>query len=85
MTHEAQMAERLRNKELAERNAEHETEYYLLVNEAQVVDIAAGLVPLVVKAMARTLLDWEDQGRRLTTTPGPKRKASAPRRRRSKL
>jgi hypothetical protein len=58
---------------LIERNAEHAPEYYLLVNESQCADIASGHVPTAVMAMARTMLDWEDQDRKRAERPVQKR------------
>lgn len=60
--------------ECARRNVEHEPGFYILVNEAQAEDLAAGYVPLVVKAMARTMLDWEDEERRRAARPALKKK-----------
>lgn len=54
---------------LAERNAEHDTEIYLLVNEAEALDLAAGCVPRTVQALARTALEWRDQDERNAARP----------------
>ena len=59
--------------ELAKRNEEHESEFYILVNEAQAADLASGYVPQVVKAMARTMLDWYDEDRRRAARPVPRK------------
>jgi hypothetical protein len=56
-------------EELARRHAEHDEEFYLLVNEADVIDLARGVVSLAVKAMARTLVDWDDMLRRNAEKP----------------
>lgn len=62
--------------EPAPREEAHESEWWLLLTETQVQDIAAGYVPNSVKAMARTCLDWalEDQRRADRPVPGRKRK-----------
>lgn len=49
---------------LEQRNAELETGYYVLLTEAQMLDVASGYVPNSVKAMARTMLDWIDEDQR---------------------
>ena len=54
---------------LLERNEEHGTEFYLLVNEEQALDLASGYVPNAVKAMARTMLDWQEEDRRRAERP----------------
>ena len=54
---------------LFERNAEHEPECYVLVTEAQLEDLAAGYVPTSVRAMARAILDWQDDDRRRAARP----------------
>jgi hypothetical protein len=69
--HEPLEAVVLRN-ELAERNAGHETEFYVLVNEAQALDLASGYVPQAVKAMVNTMLDFRDEDRRRAARPEPK-------------
>ena len=60
--------------ELAQRNAEHEPGFYVLINEAQAEDLASGYVPLAVKAMCRTMLDWQDEERRCAERPVRKRR-----------
>jgi hypothetical protein len=60
--------------ELAARHQEHEEEFYILVNEAQALDLASGYVPLVVRAMARTMVDWKDDLQRAAAHPVPKPK-----------
>jgi hypothetical protein len=57
--------------ELAQRNQEHETEFYLLVNEQQAADLAAGYVPQAVKAMVTTMLDWREEDARRAARPVP--------------
>lgn len=54
---------------LLERNAEHEPEFYILVNESQCADIASGYVPTSVMAMARTMLDWQELDRKRAERP----------------
>ncbi len=56
---------------LVQRNAEHEPECYVLVTEAQLEDLAAGYVPTSVRAMARTMLDWQEDDRRRAARPVP--------------
>jgi hypothetical protein len=56
-------------QELAQRNAEHETEFYVLINEDQAVDLASGYVPTAVKAMVLTMLDWQAEDRRRAARP----------------
>lgn len=46
---------------LAARNAEHETENYMLLNDAQVRELAEGRVPDIVRDMARNICDWRDE------------------------
>lgn len=58
--------------ELAQRNTEHETEFYVLVNEDQALDLASGYVPTSVKAMVTTMLDFRDEDRRRAARPVPK-------------
>jgi hypothetical protein len=65
--------------ELAARNQEHEQEFYVLVNEAQALDLAAGYVPLAVKAMVRTMLEWQDDLQRAAERPVPRAKKKATR------
>jgi len=67
--------------EVARRNAEHDEEFYLLVTADDVLDLAAGCVPLRVQAMARTLAEWEDMLRRNAARP-VRPVARPPRRRR---
>jgi len=50
--------------ELAARNAEHETEYYLQFSEDQLIDLASGFVPTAVIAKARFALDTIDADQR---------------------
>lgn len=57
--------------ELAERNADHEPEFNMIITEAQAMDLASGYVPLAVKAMATTMLDWQDDLRRAAERPVP--------------
>lgn len=54
---------------LVESNPEMETAFYVLLTEAQALDIASGYVPNSVKAMVRTMLDWQDDDRRLAARP----------------
>jgi hypothetical protein len=54
---------------LVERNAEHVPEVYVLVTEDQAADLAAGYVPTSVRAMCRTMLDWQDEDRRRADRP----------------
>ena len=56
---------------LVQRNAEHAPEFYMLVTEPQAEDIAAGYVPTTVRAMARTMLDWQEDDRRRAARPVP--------------
>ena len=55
--------------ELAQENAEHEPTFYIQVTAEQLADVAAGFVPGSVRAMARTLLDFEDADRRAAERP----------------
>lgn len=55
--------------ELAQRNAERATEWYVLVTDDQAEDLAAGFVPHSVKAMVRTMLDWREADRRAALRP----------------
>ena len=57
--------------ELAQRNAEHETEWYVLLNDEQAADLASGYVPQSVKAMVTTMLSWRDEDRRRANRPVP--------------
>lgn len=61
--------------ELAQRNEEHDTEWYVLVNDAQAEALLSGYVPTEVKAMIRTMLDWrlEDVRRSERPLEKPKR------------
>jgi hypothetical protein len=59
---------------LVERNAEHVPEFYVLVTEEQAADIASGYVPISVRAMCRTMLDWQDDDRRRAERPLHKRR-----------
>ena len=54
---------------LQARRDEHVEEFYLLVTEDQCLDLAAGIPPLAVQAMARALLDWTDAARRNAAKP----------------
>ena len=45
--------------ELAARNAEHASEYYILVNDEELVQLAAGFCPKTVQAMAYTMAEWD--------------------------
>lgn len=49
---------------LQQRNEEHGTDFHLLVNEDEALDLASGRVPQTVKAMAATMLDWIDTDNR---------------------
>lgn len=49
---------------LVQRNADHETEFYVLVTPAQAGDLAAGYVPTAVKAQIRTMLEWQREDQR---------------------
>lgn len=44
--------------ELDERNRTMETQFHLIVTEAQMIDLSAGYVPNTVKGQCRTMLDW---------------------------
>ena len=59
---------------LDHRNAEHETEWYVLLNDEQALDIASGYVPNAVKAMVRTMLDWREEDERRAARPVRKAK-----------
>jgi hypothetical protein len=61
---------------LVERNAEHVPEFYVLVTEEQADDLASGYVPASVRAMVRTMLDWQDEDRRRAARPVRTRKAA---------
>jgi len=61
-------------EDLARRNAEHPTDFYVLVNEAQALDLASGYVPQAVKAMVTTMLDFRDEDRRRAARPVPRKK-----------
>ena len=58
--------------ELADRNAAHVPEWYLMLNEAEVADLASGYVPHTVVAMARYLLEQADIDRRRAERPARK-------------
>jgi hypothetical protein len=45
--------------ELAQRNAAHETEIYLLVGRPEAVALVCGFVPQAVRRQARAAIDWE--------------------------
>jgi len=45
--------------DLVQRNAEHETEIWLLVNEVQARALMVGEVPEAIRDMARAAVDWE--------------------------
>lgn len=60
-------------EDLAQRNAEHPTDFYVLVNEAQALDLASGYVPQAVKAMVTTMLDFRDEDRRRAVRPVPRK------------
>ena len=47
--------------EVAQRNEERSTDWYVLVNDAQAWELAHGFVPNEVKAMVRTMLEWRQQ------------------------
>lgn len=63
--------------DLRQRNAEHEPNFWILVNERQCADLASGYVPDAVKAMASTMLDWEEEIERKAARPVPKPKRKA--------
>lgn len=50
---------------LFERTNERGTDFYVLVTEAQAEDLASGYVPTSVKAMVRTMLDWQLEDQRV--------------------
>lgn len=62
------------------RDVEHEEEFYFLVSEGDVMDLAAGVVPRTVVLMARTLVEWEDMLRRNAARPVRARLTPPPRR-----
>ena len=63
---------------LLERNAAHETEFYVLLTESQALDLASGYVPNAVKAMCTSMLDWQRQDELRAARPvQPRRKARA--------
>ena len=47
--------------ELAQRNEERSTDWYVLVNDEQAWELAHGFVCNEVKAMVRTMLEWRKQ------------------------
>lgn len=54
---------------------EGETRYSLSsLSEAEIADLAAWIVPRVVKAMAAGALNWADEDERKAARPEPKRK-----------
>ena len=55
--------------ELAQRNAEHVPEFWLLVTEAQATELAGGFVCSSVKAMCQLLIDTEEEDRRRAERP----------------
>ena len=59
--------------DLAQRNEEHQTEWYILVNDAQAEDLASGFVPQAVKAMVRCMLDWRAEDERRAARPVPRK------------
>jgi hypothetical protein len=58
--------------ELAQRNEEHEEAFYILVTKDQALDLSSGYVPLLVRSMARTMLEWQDDLKRAAERPVPK-------------
>jgi hypothetical protein len=48
-----------KQQELAQRNAEHGTNIYLLVKEPEAVALVAGFVPHTIRQQARAAIDWE--------------------------
>ncbi len=54
---------------LEERNAEHGTEFYVLVTEGQALDLASGYVPDSVKAMVRAMIEWREEDERRAARP----------------
>jgi hypothetical protein len=54
-----------------------ESRFYVLVNEAQATDIAAGFVPNAVQAQVRAMLDWASEDQRRAARPVPKKRKSA--------
>jgi hypothetical protein len=65
---DTQQAAQLR-LEITERREEHVPEWYLMLNESEVVDIASGFVPSTVKAMALMLLDQQNEDQRRAARP----------------
>jgi len=75
-TSATQLREALRQA-LVEQNAAHEPVFYMAMKEAEALDLASGYVPTPVQAMARAMLDWQEQDRRRAARPyraKPKRK-----------
>jgi hypothetical protein len=54
-----------------------ESRFYVLVNEAQAVDIAAGFVPSAVQVQVRAMLDWQRQDELRAARPLQKKRKSA--------
>jgi acetoin utilization deacetylase AcuC-like enzyme len=55
--------------EIADRNMEHAPEWYLMLNESEMIDIASGFVPSTVRAMALFSLDQHNEDRRRASRP----------------
>lgn len=55
--------------ELAQRRAEHGTIFYFEFNEDQVMDLASGYVPNVLKATFKAALDWDEEDKRRAERP----------------
>jgi len=55
--------------QLAARNAEHKSEFYILVNEEVAEEIASGYVRSSIKAQVRTMLDWLEEDQRRANRP----------------
>jgi hypothetical protein len=62
--------------ELAQRVAERGTDFYVLVNEAEALDLASGYVPLSVRGMVRAMLDFQEDDRRRAERPIRKKKSA---------
>ena len=62
-------------EELDRFQAEGETIYSLQMSEAEIFDLASGVIPKTIQAMAISCLHWMDQDRRHVEKPTrPKRK-----------
>ena len=53
----------------AERLQPCDTDFYILVKQADAIDIASGYVPSAIQAQVRAMLDWQRQDERRAARP----------------